>query len=209
MDEKNIIDYFLLKNPISKGKNEKPYLILFDGISGTGKSTIAKILSEKLNTLVFSNDKVRQYLYKTDYIKNSLSPRLISEKLLKEIQYHRIKEAILKGNNCILDANVANNFEEYLKFLKDNNIKFFIIKLKYNRKKVIKRISKRTFDSANFSASGSETLNYSEANANSFFYMEKRNNKVTSEYIYFTINTSKGFLQIEKQISELIKKINN
>ena len=69
-NQKQIINYFLENNPIIKGSAKRPYIILFDGISGTGKSTIARIISEKLDVVVLNNDKVRQFLSRTNYIKN-------------------------------------------------------------------------------------------------------------------------------------------
>ncbi|HHX32612.1 MAG TPA: AAA family ATPase [Mollicutes bacterium] len=206
-NQKQIINYFLENNPIIKGSAKRPYIILFDGISGTGKSTIARIISEKLDVVVLNNDKVRQFLSRTNYIKKSRYPLLASQKLVKKIQYYRIKESIKNNNICVLDGNVINGFEDYIKFFKRNNIKYYIVKIKYNRRKVIKRLYKRKFDPKTFFINGSETINYSEANIMSFIYMEKNKRELPSEEIYFRIDTSKSYRDIEKKVLELINKI--
>lgn len=206
-NQKQIINYFLENNPIIKGSVKRPYIILFDGISGTGKSTIARIISEKLDVVVLNNDKVRQFLSRTNYIKKSRYPLLASQKLVKKIQYYRIKESIKNNNICVLDGNVINGFEDYIKFFKRNNIKYYIVKIKYNRRKVIKRLYKRKFDPKTFFINGSETINYSEANIMSFIYMEKNKRELPSEEIYFRIDTSKSYRDIEKKVLELINKI--
>lgn len=206
-NQKQIINYFLENNPIIKGSAKRPYIILFDGISGTGKSTIARIISEKLDVVVLNNDKVRQFLSRTNYIKKSRYPLLASQKLVKKIQYYRIKESIKNNNICVLDGNVINGFEDYINFFKRNNIKYYIVKIKYNRRKVIKRLYKRKFDPKTFFINGSETINYSEANIMSFIYMEKNKRELPSEEIYFRIDTSKSYRDIEKKVLELINKI--
>lgn len=195
---------FLKLNPIPKGNVFKPYLILFDGITGTGKSTVAKIISEKTDIVVLNNDKVRQFIYRTNFSNDWED----IQKLVKKIQYYRIENTLKNNNNCLLDCNMSNNFETKISMIKQFNFNYYIIKLIYDREKVIKRINNRKIDKdALNSFNASDTLNYSNADINDFLRMEKEKYNIPEEYIYFEIDTSKDINYIEKQVDEFIKKI--
>jgi len=198
----DIMDIFLKQNPIPKGKIKNPYLILIDGISGTGKSTVAKIISEKTDIVVLNNDKIRRFIYQTSF--NNI---IEIEKLVKKIQYYRIEQVLKNGNNCLLDGNISSDFETKISILKQINYKFYIIKLIYDREIVMERVKNRKFDENTFLINGSETINYSKGNIDTFLTMEKEKYSIPKEYIYFEIDTSKDIKSIEKQIEKLIEKI--
>lgn len=205
-DEKEIYDTFLKLNPISKGSIKRPYLILIDGITGTGKSTVARIIFQKTNIIVLNNDKIRQFIYKTNFNKDWKE----EQKLVKKIQYYRIEQILKNGNNCILDGDISNNFESKISIIEELNCKYYIIKLIYDRKKVIERIKNRKLDKeALTTINGSETINYSNATVDDFLRMEKGKYNIPNKYIYFEIDTSKDINNIENQIEKLIDKINS
>ena len=79
-------------NPIKQGKIAKPYLILLDGTTGSGKSNVIKFISTFLDVEVLSNDKIRNFLA----LENPEISFEQREKIVKEIQYPRIKEALDK-----------------------------------------------------------------------------------------------------------------
>ena len=89
---KRIIEKFNHENVINEGKDTKPYIILFDGTIGSGKSTVISLINELINVKVLSNDKIRNYIL-NEYPNIAFEER---EKLVKEIQYPRIKEALKK-----------------------------------------------------------------------------------------------------------------
>ncbi len=203
-NENEIFELFLKENPVHKGNIKKPHLILLDGITGTGKSTIARIIAEKENIVVLNNDKVRQFLAKTGINKDWN----LKQKLVKKIQYYRIKETLKNGNNCLLDGNISNDFEAKISVIKDLGYKYYIIKLVYDREKVIERIKNRKIDKKALNTiNGSETINYSDTGIEDFLRMEKEKCDIPEEYIYFKIDTSKELIDLDNQVNELIKKI--
>lgn len=55
----NLKTKFIKDFPIFKGNKIKPYIILFDGYTGTGKSTVAKIIAKQDHSVILNNDQVR------------------------------------------------------------------------------------------------------------------------------------------------------
>lgn len=200
-----IMNLFLEKNPIDKGVIKSPFLILLDGITGTGKSTVSRIISKKIDIVVLNNDKIRQFIYKTGFSTNWKD----IQDLVKKIQYFRIEQTLKKGNNCLLDGNISNNFDSKISIIKKYNIKYYIIRLIYNRELVIDRIKNRKVDIKSLdSINGCETINYSNATVDDFLRMEKEKFIIPKEFIYFEIDTSKNIDDIEKQIDKLVEKLN-
>lgn len=198
------LELFLELNPIPCGNVKNPYLILMAGISGTGKSTIARMIAEKINIVVLNNDKVRQFIYKTGFTKDSEERR----KLVKKIQYYRIEQALKAGNNCILDGNISNDFEEKMAIINSSKIKYYIIRIIYDRDKVIERIGNRKIDDEVLkNVNGDETVNYSGAGLETFLRMEKNEYQIPNKYIYFEIDTSKDLDDVSKQVDKFIEKL--
>ena len=56
-----LLEKFKQNFPIPKGKNENPYIILFDAYTGMGKSTVARVLIKYLEAIVLNNDEVVMY----------------------------------------------------------------------------------------------------------------------------------------------------
>ncbi len=203
--EEEIMNLFLEKNQINNGKNKNPYLLLLDGITGTGKSTIARIISKKLDLIVLNNDKVRQFIYKTGF---SNDWKEIQD-LTKKIQYYRIEKTLKNGNNCLWDGDISNNYENKISILKKYNIKYYIIGIIYNRNQVIERIKNRKIDINSLdNFEGNETINYSNADVNDFLRMEKEKYIIPKESIYFEIDTTKSLEDMEKQIEILVERLN-
>ena len=57
-----LLEKFKQNFPIPKGKNENPYIILFDAYTGMGKSTVARVLTKHLEAIILNNDEVRNFL---------------------------------------------------------------------------------------------------------------------------------------------------
>ena len=64
-----VLKDFLKEFPITKGKKEKPYIILLDAYCGMGKTTVAKAISEQDHSTILNNDEVRRFL--NDYQDNT------------------------------------------------------------------------------------------------------------------------------------------
>lgn len=76
----------------------KPRLFFLVGLSGSGKSTFSKSITEKVKQIeVFSSDKIREELYGDESIQGK--PQKVFN-----ILYKRIFSALKDGKNCIYDA---------------------------------------------------------------------------------------------------------
>ena len=80
LDEK-LLRYFLMKFPIVEGNKTNPYVILIDGYTGMGKSTVAKCISKFEDSIILNNDEVRCFL--NDYKNNNY-------KLLQEYRLEKL-----------------------------------------------------------------------------------------------------------------------
>ena len=94
--------------------SSKLYMLV--GISGSGKSTIAKDLSQTLSAEIFSSDAIRFELYGDESIQNN--PNKIFS-----ILHRRIKEKLKQGGSAIYDATNLS-MKRRIAFLKEiNNIR--------------------------------------------------------------------------------------
>lgn len=76
----------------------KPKLYIMIGISASGKSTIAKQITERDNCIIVSSDTIRG-----EICEGGVSDQSKNEEVFR-IFHRRIKENLLKGNNVIADA---------------------------------------------------------------------------------------------------------
>ncbi|MFZ3069011.1 MAG: AAA family ATPase [Microgenomates group bacterium] len=120
-------------------KNQK-FLVLFSGITGSGKSYIAKKLEEKYEGIRINNDDIR------DIIENLVSPDNNDNKqkiLLSYLAY--LLEKLPKSNGfIILDSSIDRKFEFVQDFAIKNNFKLFTIRIDLPREIIIKNILRRT-----------------------------------------------------------------
>ena len=100
--EEKLIKNFLLKFPITEGNKTNSYIILIDGYTGMGKSTVAKCISKFDSSVILNNDEVRCFF--NDYKNNNY-------KLLQE---YRLEKLLENNNSCIIDSCLCHNYESKL-----------------------------------------------------------------------------------------------
>ena len=174
--------------PIPKGKNENPYIILFDAYTGMGKSTVARVLTKYLEAIILNNDEVRNFL--NDYQDQST--------LKDQLQKYRLEELLKNGNNCIHDSCFCHNYKTKLEYYKQLGYKYYIIRLECSDKTVEERLNKRTLDG----------VNYSIADYNGYLWMKENVERVPLNLVDFTINVEEELEQQVIKIVESIKKDN-
>lgn len=175
---------FVKKFPIHKGKKEKPYIILLDGYTGMGKTTVSKELAKQDNSIILNNDEVRAFL--NDY-KDTTS-------LKDQLQKYRLKRLLLNKNSCICDSCLCHNYEDKLKYYKNLGYPYYIIRLECSEEVVKERLEKRIVNKDNASI----------ATFNNYLWMKENVKRVPLELIDFTINTEKD---IKSQVKEFLNKI--
>lgn len=174
---------FVKEFPIHKGKKEKPYIILLDGYTGMGKTTVSKELAKQDNSIILNNDEVRAFL--NDY-KDTTN-------LKDELQKYRLKRLLLNKNSCICDSCLCHNYEDKLEYYKSLGYPYYIIRLECSEEVVKERLEKRIVNKDNASI----------ATFNNYLWMKENVERVPLELIDFTINTEED---IKLQVKEFISK---
>ena len=179
-----ILKEFLKDFPITKGKKERPYIILFDAYSGMGKTTVAKAIVEQDYSIILNNDEVRRFL--NDYQDNT--------NLKDNLQKYRLEKLLENKNSCICDSCLCHNYEDKLEYYQSLGYPYYIIRLECSEETVKERLSKRVVDENNASS----------ATYTHYLWMKENIKRVPLELIDFTINTEKD---IALQVKEFLNKI--
>lgn len=177
----NIKDKFIKDFPIPKGNKNKPYIILFDGYTGTGKSTVAREIAKKDGSIVLNNDQIRDWLNDYDDTTN----------LKNDLQKYRLELLLKNHNSCILDSCFCHNWKEKIEYFNQLGYLYFIIRLECDETIIKKRLSSRVKDG----------INYSIADFQGYLWMKENVSHVDDNFIDYTINTEKN---IESQIDQFI-----
>lgn len=82
--------------------NRNPYFVMMVGLPGSGKSTYAKELADKISAVVCSSDAIRQELCGDKNLQDK------NEDVFR-VLHRRIKEYLRKGTNVIYDATNINS----------------------------------------------------------------------------------------------------
>lgn len=177
---------FVKEFPIFKGQKEKPYIILLDGYTGMGKTTVSKELARQDGSMILNNDEVRAFL--NDY-KDTTN-------LKDELQKYRLKRLLLNKNSCICDSCLCHNYEDKLEYYKSLGYPYYIIRLECSEEVVKERLEKRIVNKDNASI----------ATFNNYLWMKENVKRVPLERIDFTMNTEKD---IKSQVKEFLNKIHS
>lgn len=195
MNYNDILD--LIIKEIPKNSSEKVYGITFIAGPGTGKSTIAKYISEKFGVYVTANDKIRRILEK-----NGIEPeQSLVEKLAEDRTVYMLENKI----SMIIDANMmfhwktaCNNFDKY-------NATLYFIKITCPESQIIKRIQERQ---KNWDRDSSILSRATEQDY--YKFLEKcKNSDFPEDLIFYTINSNCDISEIKKQIEKMYEKFIN
>ena len=175
---------FIQDFPVPKGNKEKPYIILFDGYPGEGKSTVSKIISKYDGSIILNNDEVR------DWLGDCEDERSIR----KELQNYRLELLLKNGNSCIMDSCFCHNWKEKKNYYDSLGYKYYVIRLLCSEEVVKERLKNRKKDADN----------YSIATYNEYLWMKQNVTRVDESLIDFKIDTEED---IEEQVKEFLKLI--
>lgn len=162
-------------------------IVIFCGLPGVGKTTVAEKLAPLIDAVILSSDKIRK----------ELIPQPTYERYERELIYHVMmllaKYLHRAGKNCILDATF--NKEEFRNQVKKKthctNDQFFIVECFCPDDIAISRIKHRKGG-------------YSDANVTTYLRMKKIYESVKSEHL--RIDTLKDAYINAKIIEKKIKK---
>lgn len=197
MNKKNI-NYEYLYNIVIKdipiSKVDFVYGISFIGPPGIGKSTIANLISNKLNIYVTANDKIRRIL---DSLGIDASN---NQSLVEKLAYDRISYMLENSTSMIIDANCLTAYKVVEENFSHFNVPCFFIKLECSEEEILRRLDYRE------SQFGIENNNFSRAVRKDYYsYLERlKNNPFPKEKIFFTIDTEGN---LDTQVDSLVKKM--
>lgn len=132
----------------------KPILIIFTGLIGTGKSTLAQAISEKLNIAILSSDIIRKELagiataeHKYEEFEKGIYSREFTNKTYAEM-LERAHDVLSKGSSVILDASFQKKSDRkaVLNIANEIGIKVFVVETICKDEDIKKRLNTRIKD---------------------------------------------------------------
>lgn len=168
--------------------------ISFVGPPGVGKSTVAKMLGEKLNIYISINDQIRRMLASLDI------PTFENQPLVEKLAYDRTSYLLEHRTSVIIDANALTAYPQLIDNFARFSAECLFIKLECDEKEILRRLDNREllFDK--------DSNVFSRATKKDYYkYLDRlEKNPFPKEKVFFTIDTSKD---LEPQIDRLIAKI--
>ena len=113
------------------------YGISFIGPPGVGKSTVSKILSQKLNIYVSVNDQIRRLL-----ASRSISP-FENQRLVERLAKDRTSYLLEHSTSVIIDANVLTAYCEVIDNFARFSTECLFIKLICDEEEIFRRLDAR------------------------------------------------------------------
>lgn len=205
--EKEINEIYneLLNNMVLPDKKYKsPFIITMCGHVGSGKSTIAKILSKELSAYIVGGDKIRNIYYLDEKANHDIVHinKVVDAVTTKEVQY-----LLSNGVSIIFDRSVSS--KKNLASLKEACNNVIAINLISDHKINLERIKKR--DENNIVISGC----YGDVEPESGVTTEEVYNEILNRKVYdledndfdYTIDTTKSIESVIKQANDIADKI--
>lgn len=176
--------------------SDNVYGITFIAGPGFGKSTVANIISKKLDLYITANDKIRRLYNELGF------DDTVYEDDIKKMANDRTIYLLDNKTSHIIDANMEFFWEMALNNYNNHNAKLYFVELSCAEEEVLKRIGVRK---NNFGKND----NLSRATEVDYYnYLEKKKTKgIPKDKIFFTIHTDTSVDEIEKQVDILIEKI--
>ena len=182
--KEEILKDFLKEFPITEGKAKRPHIILLDGYTGMGKTTVAKCIQKYHPAVILSNDEVRYFL--NDYQDRS--------DLKNFLQRYRLEKLLENHNHCIYDSCFCNHYKEKIKYFNKLGYPYYIIRIECPKEIVEERLKHRTVTKDN----------YSIATFDDYLWMKENVQRAPMELIAFTIDTSQ---EIEPQVLKFVHEV--
>lgn len=193
-DYNQLLETIISEIPIKK--DCKVYGITFIAPPGIGKTTISRMLADKLGIYITANDKIRRKL--EDF---NIDPEKES-KLVNQLAEDRTIYMLKNNTSMIIDANMRFFYETAMANFNKYDAKLYFLKLECNEEEILRRIDER---STKF---GLDKENYSRAGREAYYkYKEKlQNSHFPEELVFFTIDMEKNVEAQVEQFIELLKK---
>ncbi len=176
---------------LSKFKLSKPIVISFVASIGSGKSTISKLISKRLNIPILSNDEIRRFLNSKGY-----PGEAPLQELVLDTGRTNMKMLLEKGISCIVDADLTLTHPEDSQKISNMGAELLLVQITCPEDTILNRLDNRDLNN-----------NHSRATKEKYFAREKlrSNIYIDPKYIFFTIDDSGD---LETQVEDLLSKVN-
>ncbi len=128
---------------------QKPLIVLFLGVPGSGKTTFARQLAQRLDGVVLTADAVRLSMYKSrelaDAQRTNPEERKFSNQLVFGALDYATKQIVKAGHSVLYDAIVSHRFERQEKYDlgKELSINVVLIRIKVPKEVSVRRMQER------------------------------------------------------------------
>lgn len=102
-----------------------PFIIIFSGVPGCGKTSLAKILEKRYRGVRINNDYIRGIIDKEKLTTTSEE----AEELLQDYNEYLIKNYPSKNKLIILDKSVDRRYKRFIELFKFKSWEYFVIRL--------------------------------------------------------------------------------
>lgn len=117
---------------------QKPFIIMFSGIPGMGKSFIAKQLADVYQAVCIKTDDIRSLISaQSEVLKSSY------DLILQQYFAYFLKHYNCPNKRIILDASIDRKYKQLFPYFEKNNINFLVIRLVVTRDLIIERLKDR------------------------------------------------------------------
>lgn len=128
-------------------KENKKLMVAFSGVSGSGKTYVAKQIEEKFSGVRINNDDIREIISKKILSKVNLSPEDSQRVLLGYLAF-LFEKLLTKNGLLIVDSSIDRKFDLVTEVAKNGGYPLFIVAFNIPRGSLEKRIKERNGEDA-------------------------------------------------------------
>lgn len=127
----------------------KPLIVIFLGIPGSGKTTFARQLAQRLDGVVLSSDAMRLSMYKTreaaDEQRTTAEDRKFSNQLVFGGLSYAMKQIIKAGHSVLIDAIMSHRSERQENYdsAKDFGVEIVLVRIQVPYEVSLRRLQER------------------------------------------------------------------
>jgi len=174
---------------------QKPLVVVFSGVPGMGKSTVAKKLEQEYKAIRVSTDQLRDLFRE----KTSITEADFDDALQKYVGYF-FAHYNMPNKRLILDASIDRKYVTLFPFFEQHKINFIVVRLDVPRDIVVKRLNEREGTRAawflkNLDAWFADHHNFASNYTNYISY----NNLDTSDFASLKQNIDKKIASFQEQ----------